>query len=78
VLARRRRGLDEEGMDLSQLLAMPRPAYTGTIAEGVGVRKVLEQLEQAHGGAVELTTVQKQERTPTVVATEDAEEDEAK
>ena len=56
VLARRRRGLEEEGRDLTAMLAAPRPAYTGTIAEGVGVRRVLEQLEQAHGGATELFT----------------------
>ena len=54
VLARRRRGLEEEGRDLKDLLSAPRPAYTGTIAEGVGVRRVLEQLEQAHGGVTEL------------------------
>ncbi len=36
------------------MLSAPRPGYTGTIAEGVGVRKVLEQLEQAHGGSIEL------------------------
>ena len=36
------------------MLSIPRPAYTGTIAEGVGVRRVREQLEEAHGGATEL------------------------
>jgi NADH:ubiquinone oxidoreductase subunit 6 (subunit J) len=56
VLARRRRGLEEEGRDLTALLAMPRPSYTGTIAEGVGVRRVREQLEQVHGGVTELFT----------------------
>ncbi len=54
VLARRRRGLDEDDADFKAVRATPRPAYTGTIAEGVGVRRVLEQLEQAHGGAFEL------------------------
>jgi len=56
VLARRRRGLEEEGRDLTELLATPRPSYTGTIAEGAGVRRVREQLEQVHGGATELLT----------------------
>jgi NADH-quinone oxidoreductase subunit J len=56
VLARRRRGLEEEGFDLKDLLATPRPSYTGTIAEGAGVRRVREQLEQVHGGATELFT----------------------
>ena len=55
MLARRRRGLEDDDAELAQLLATPRPAYTGTIAEGAGVRKVLEQLEQVHGGAIELT-----------------------
>jgi NADH:ubiquinone oxidoreductase subunit 6 (subunit J) len=52
VLARRRRGLGDE--DFKAIRATPRPAYTGTIAEAVGVRRVLEQLEQEHGGASEL------------------------
>jgi NADH-quinone oxidoreductase subunit J len=56
VLARRRRGLEDEGRDLTAMLAVPRPAYTGTIAEGAGVRRVREQLEQVHGGATELFT----------------------
>ncbi|HEX3801528.1 MAG TPA: NADH-quinone oxidoreductase subunit J [Solirubrobacteraceae bacterium] len=76
VLARRRRGLDEDDLEFSQLLAMPRPAYTGTIAEGVGVRRVLEQLEQAHGGATELLrgAPQDEQMTPTIVGTKDVKE----
>ncbi|HEX3615718.1 MAG TPA: NADH-quinone oxidoreductase subunit J [Solirubrobacteraceae bacterium] len=54
VLARRRRGLEDDDVDFKTIRATPRPAYTGTIAEAVGVRRVLEQLEQAHGGASEL------------------------
>jgi NADH:ubiquinone oxidoreductase subunit 6 (subunit J) len=54
VLARRRRGLEEGALELKDLLAAPRPAYTGTIAEGAGVRRVREQLEQAHGGITEV------------------------
>ena len=38
VLARRRRGLDADDAGLAQVLSAPRPSYTGTIAEGVGVR----------------------------------------
>lgn len=73
VLARRRRGLEESGRDLTQVLAAPRPAYTGTIAEGVGVRRVLEQLEQANGGTMELLggVPQDREMTPTIVGTHD-------
>jgi NADH-quinone oxidoreductase subunit J len=62
VLARRRRGLEEEGRDLTALLARPRPSYTGTIAEGVGVRRVREQLEEVHGGATELFTAAPEEK----------------
>jgi NADH:ubiquinone oxidoreductase subunit 6 (subunit J) len=41
VLARRRRGLDpEEG--LRKVVAVPRPAWTGTMAEGVGGRHRVE------------------------------------
>jgi NADH:ubiquinone oxidoreductase subunit 6 (subunit J) len=54
VLARRRRGLEDDEIDFKAIRATPRPAYTGTIAEAVGVRRVLEQLEQEHGGASEL------------------------
>lgn len=74
VLARRRRGLDDdEDFQLKDLLAAPRPAYTGTIAEAVGVRSVLEQLEQAHGGVTELIGGMPADRelTPTIVGTHD-------
>jgi NADH-quinone oxidoreductase subunit J len=37
VLARRRRGLDDDGID-EQLQMVPRPAFTGTMAEGAGLR----------------------------------------
>jgi NADH-quinone oxidoreductase subunit J len=37
VLARRRRGLDDEPGDVIAVIG-PRPAYTGTMAEGAGVR----------------------------------------
>ncbi|HTW12740.1 MAG TPA: NADH-quinone oxidoreductase subunit J [Solirubrobacteraceae bacterium] len=54
VLARRRRGLEDEDPGLARLIQTPRPAYTGTIAEGAGVRKVLQALEEAHGGVIAL------------------------
>ena len=74
VLARRRRGLEDDDGELARVLSIPRPAYTGTIAEGVGVRRVREQLEEAHGGATELlgAVPQDQEMTPTIVGTHDA------
>jgi NADH-quinone oxidoreductase subunit J len=37
VLARRRRGLDDDGID-EQLQMAPRSAFTGTMAEGAGLR----------------------------------------
>ncbi|MGH2836043.1 MAG: hypothetical protein ACRDKD_07505, partial [Solirubrobacteraceae bacterium] len=51
--------------------AAPRPAYTGTLAEAVGVRRVLEQLEQAQGGVSELVGGVPPEKTPTVVGARD-------
>ena len=73
VLARRRRGLEDDDGELARVLSIPRPAYTGTIAEGVGVRRVREQLEEAHGGATELLSdlPQDKEMTPTIVGTHD-------
>ena len=73
VLARRRRGLEDDDGELARVLSIPRPAYTGTIAEGVGVRRVREQLEEAHGGATELLSdlPQGKEMTPTIVGTRD-------
>ncbi len=58
VLARRRRGLDDDrdALQLRDILAAPRPSYTGTIAEGAGVRRVRELMDEAHGGAIEVTT----------------------
>ena len=37
VLARRRRGLDDDGVD-ERLASIPRPAFTGTMAEVAGLR----------------------------------------
>jgi NADH:ubiquinone oxidoreductase subunit 6 (subunit J) len=62
VLARRRLGGDDDA-DFRAVRAAPRPAYTGTLAEAVGVRRVLEELEQAHGGASELVGVPRERDT---------------
>jgi NADH-quinone oxidoreductase subunit J len=40
VLARRRRGLEDD-RELERALQAPRPAYTGTLAESAGVQRVL-------------------------------------
>jgi NADH-quinone oxidoreductase subunit J len=54
VLARRRRGLDADDTELAQVLSAPRPSYTGTIAEGVGVRRIREALVEQDAGIFEL------------------------
>jgi NADH-quinone oxidoreductase subunit J len=73
VLARRRRGLDDEDPALVRILRTQRPVYTGTMAEGAGVRSVLAALEQAHGGAIE---VPGEPSTATVRDGSDSEDDE--
>jgi NADH-quinone oxidoreductase subunit J len=77
VLARRRRGLEDDDGELARVLAKPRPAYTGTIAEGVGVRQVRDQMEQSQGGVFELRAeaTSDPELTPTAIGTRDGEED---
>jgi NADH:ubiquinone oxidoreductase subunit 6 (subunit J) len=45
VLARRRRGLEPDE-ELELRVRAPRPAYTGTMAEGAGVRQVIESVEE--------------------------------
>lgn len=65
VLARRRRGLDDDDPQLVRRLAQPRPAYTGTIAEGVGVRAVREAIGRAGSVfQVESTPSTESEREP--------------
>jgi len=76
VLARRRRGLEDEDPALRRLIAEPRPAYTGTIAEGAGVRKVLQALEEAHGGIIALGFSPEEEHE-TVPAGADSANDES-
>jgi NADH-quinone oxidoreductase subunit J len=39
VLARRRRGLDDPDEELERALHIPRPAFTGTMAEAAGSRR---------------------------------------
>lgn len=53
VLARRRRGVEDEDPQLAAIVAAPRPAFTGTMAEGVGVRQVLKALEESYAQLVE-------------------------
>jgi NADH:ubiquinone oxidoreductase subunit 6 (subunit J) len=56
VLARRRRGLpgEDDGAD-TYGVHVPRPAYTGTMAEAAGLRFAVEDIERAdefeHGGS---------------------------
>jgi hypothetical protein len=46
VLARRRRGLEEPDDQLQTRIRMPRPAYTGTLAEAVGIRVAEEPMPE--------------------------------
>jgi NADH:ubiquinone oxidoreductase subunit 6 (subunit J) len=54
VLARRRRGLDEDEDGDVFGVRVPRPAFTGTMAEAAGLRFAVEDIERAdeleHGG----------------------------
>lgn len=54
VLARRRRGLEDEDPQLERILNAPRPVYTGTMAEGAGVRQVLQAIEETDARLIEL------------------------
>jgi NADH-quinone oxidoreductase subunit J len=76
VLARRRRGLEDDDGELARVLSKPRPAYTGTIAEGVGVRQVRDQMEQSQGGVFELRAeaTTDAELAPTTIGARDREE----
>jgi NADH-quinone oxidoreductase subunit J len=48
VLARRRRGLEAEGERIDEFLfSVRRPAYTGTMAEGAGVRSATQDEDYA-------------------------------
>ena len=60
VLARRRRGLEEDAIELRHVLSAPRPAYTGTMAESAGVPVVLREIEEHERALME------HEQPPTV------------
>jgi NADH-quinone oxidoreductase subunit J len=77
VLARRRHGLEEGALDLRRMLAEPRPAFTGTLAEAAGVRHVREQLEQVHGGVLGAIGGEPGDRemTATIVGTHDTKDE---
>jgi NADH-quinone oxidoreductase subunit J len=47
LLARRRRGLEPTDPAFERLLNMPRPAYTGTMAESAGVPSIVASVEKA-------------------------------
>ena len=47
MLARRRRGLDPEDPTFDRLLNTPRPAYTGTMAEGAGLQDAVASINKA-------------------------------
>ena len=49
LLARRRRGLEPEDPEFQRLLALPRPVYTGTMAEGAGLRDTVAAINRALG-----------------------------
>jgi len=56
VLARRRRGLDEEEAadpDFQRRLHQRRPTFTGTMAEGAGLRVAIEEIEQVRAAVTE-------------------------
>jgi NADH:ubiquinone oxidoreductase subunit 6 (subunit J) len=56
VLARRRRGLEAEeaeDQDFQRRLRQPRPAFTGTMAEGAGLRVAVREIEEAGTAVME-------------------------
>jgi NADH:ubiquinone oxidoreductase subunit 6 (subunit J) len=52
VLARRRRGLDDPELE-RRLLLTPRPRYTGTMAEGAGIQRALQEIQAVGPSMVE-------------------------
>jgi NADH-quinone oxidoreductase subunit J len=54
VLARRRRGLEDDDGSIARVIGERRPSYTGTMAEGAGVRQVWQAIEASHGGMLEV------------------------
>jgi NADH:ubiquinone oxidoreductase subunit 6 (subunit J) len=61
VLARRRRGLEEDP-ELERRLREPRPAYTGTLAEAAGVQRVLAAIAASGEQEVEREREREPER----------------
>jgi NADH:ubiquinone oxidoreductase subunit 6 (subunit J) len=56
VLARRRRGLEAEeaeDQDFQRRLRQPRPAFTGTMAEGAGLRVAIREIEESGTAVME-------------------------
>jgi NADH-quinone oxidoreductase subunit J len=55
VLARRRRGLEPEDADsdFERRLRAPRPAYSGTMAEGAGLRQAIQAIEDSGPAVIE-------------------------
>jgi len=54
VLARRRRGLEaEDDRELERILHQPRPAFTGTMAEGAGLRRAIREIEESGPAVME-------------------------
>jgi NADH-quinone oxidoreductase subunit J len=70
VVARRRRGLEDDDGSIARIIGERRPSYTGTIAEGAGVRKVLQAIEASHGGLLEVGAPESEESTAVAAATD--------
>jgi NADH-quinone oxidoreductase subunit J len=68
VLARRRRGLEDDDGSIARVIGARRPSYTGTMAEGAGVRQVWQAIEASHGGMLEVGGAESDEPAATVAA----------
>ena len=53
VLARRRRGLEAEDQDFQRRLRQPRPAFTGTMAEGAGLSVAIREIDESGAAVME-------------------------
>jgi NADH-quinone oxidoreductase subunit J len=74
VLARRRRGLEDDDGSIARVIGERRPSYTGTMAEGAGTRQVYQEIEAGHSGSFEIGGAEPKERAAAVVASEDGED----
>lgn len=70
VLARRRRGLEDDDGSIARVIGERRPSYTGTMAEGAGVRQVLQAIEASHGGILEVSAADSDLPASVVAAAE--------